>query len=222
MAEIFPGAGQAQVYGMTETGPTGTICSPSSPSRSQLLRSADAALRYEIVDEAGRVLEPNEVGEICIRSPANMLGYYKNPEATVAALKGGWMHTGDIGRKDAGGFLYYLDRLKDVINRGGLKISSMEVEDTLYRHPAVLEAAVVAAPHPQLGEDIRAFVALCPEMRAEPDELRAHCAASSRLTRYRAISASSTFCPATAWARSRANFASSADASVRFRAERRL
>src|SRR5919202_1971510 len=135
----------------------------------------------KIVDEAGRTLGPDEVGEICLRGPANMLGYYNNQEATQAALRDGWMHTGDIGRMDEDGFLYYLDRLKDVINRGGLKVSSMEVEDTLYRHPAVLEVAVVAVPHPQLGEDIRAFVALRPGMRPgmqiRADELRAHCAA---------------------------------------------
>ena len=90
-----------------------------------------------------------------------------------------------------------------MINRGGLKISSMEVEDTLYRHPAVLETAVVAVPHPQLGEDIRAFVALRPGMRIEAEELRAHCAALSRRTRCRATSALSTRCRATAWAKCR-------------------
>jgi acyl-CoA synthetase (AMP-forming)/AMP-acid ligase II len=178
LAEIFPKAGQRQLYGMTETGPLGTTLAPafafSKPSSCGRPMPLCEAM---VVDAAGVALGPDEIGEICIRGPANMLGYYKNPEATAAALKGGWMHTGDIGRKDADGFLYYLDRLKDVINRGGLKISSMEVEDTLYRHPAVLEVAVVAAPHPQLGEDIRAFVALRPGMRTEAEELRAHCAA---------------------------------------------
>jgi len=130
-----------------------------------------------VVDEELRPLPPETVGEICIRSPGNMRGYYRNPEATAATLlEGGWVRTGDIGRKDAEGFLYYLDRLKDVINRGGLKVSSMEVEDALFRHPAVLEAAVVGVPHPQLGEDIRAFVGLRPGMHADEQELRAHCA----------------------------------------------
>jgi acyl-coenzyme A synthetase/AMP-(fatty) acid ligase len=105
-----------------------------------------------------------------------MLGYYGNPEATATTLVKGWVHTGDIGRKDAEGFLWYLDRLKDVINRGGLKVSSMEVEDALFRHPAVLEAAVVPMYHPALGEDICAFVVLRPRMQAGVEELRAHCA----------------------------------------------
>ena len=176
LSEIFPKAGQRQLYGMTETGPIGTTLAPEFA----LLKPSSCGqpmplCETMVVDEAGRAVAPDEIGEICIRGPANMLGYYKSPEITAAVLKEGWMHTGDIGRKDADGFLYYLDRLKDVINRGGLKISSMEVEDTLYRHPAVLEVAVVAAPHPQLGEDIRAFIVLRPGMQVRAEELRAHC-----------------------------------------------
>jgi acyl-CoA synthetase (AMP-forming)/AMP-acid ligase II len=182
LTEICPKAGQRQVYGMTESGGVGTTLAPEFAfSKLGSCGRPMPICEVKIVDEAGHALGPGEVGEICIRSPANMLGYYNNPEATQAALRDGWMHTGDIGRMDQDGFLYYLDRLKDVINRGGLKISSMEVEDALYRHPSVLEAAVVAAPHPQLGEDIRAFVALRPEMRPETqtgaEALRAHCAA---------------------------------------------
>jgi acyl-CoA synthetase (AMP-forming)/AMP-acid ligase II len=104
-----------------------------------------------------------------------MLGYYRNPEATASTLVDGWVRTGDIGRKDADGFLWCLDRLKGVINRGGLKISSIEVEDALFRHPAVLEAAVIAVPHPALGEDIRAFVVPRPGIQVSADELRSHC-----------------------------------------------
>jgi acyl-CoA synthetase (AMP-forming)/AMP-acid ligase II len=178
LAEICPKSGQRQVYGMTETGAAGTTLAPEFAfAKPGSCGQPMPLCEIMVADEAGRALGPDEIGEICIRSPANMCGYYNNPEATQAALRDGWMHTGDIGRKDADGFLYYLDRLKDVINRGGLKISSMEVEDTLYRHSAVLEAAVVAVPHPQLGEDIRAFVALRPGMRTEAEELRAHCAA---------------------------------------------
>jgi acyl-CoA synthetase (AMP-forming)/AMP-acid ligase II len=177
LAETFPTAGQRQLYGMTETGPLGTTLAPEFAfSKPDSCGRPMPLCEIMVADEAGRPLRCGEIGVIRIRGPANMLGYYKNPDATADALKGGWMHTGDIGRMDADGFLYYLDRLKDVINRGGLKISSMEVEDALYRHPAVLEVAVVAAPHPGLGEDIRAFVALRPGMRAEAEELRSHCA----------------------------------------------
>ncbi len=178
LAEAFPRTGQIQNYGMTETGPSGTML--TSEFTHSKLDSAGLPMplcETMVVDEAGHPLPSEAVGEICIRSPANMLGYYRNPEATAAAtLAEGWVRTGDIGRKDAEGFIYYLDRLKDVINRGGLKISSMEVEDALFRHPAVLEAAVVAMPHPQLGEDIRAFVALRPGMDVGVEDLRAHCA----------------------------------------------
>ncbi|MGD9615547.1 MAG: class I adenylate-forming enzyme family protein [Alphaproteobacteria bacterium] len=178
LAEICPQAGERQVYAMTETGITGTTLAPELVvSKPTSCGRPMPLCETKIVDEAGRVLKPDEIGEICLRGPGNMLGYYNNQEATQAALRDGWMHTGDIGRMDADGFLYYLDRLKDVINRGGLKISSMEVEDAMYRHASVLEAAVVAAPHPQLGEDIRAFVALRPGTRADAEALRAHCAA---------------------------------------------
>ena len=184
LTEAFPQAGQKQNYGMTETGTTGTQLTPEFT----LSRVGSAGLPMPlcetmVVDEAGRALPADAVGEICIRSPANMLGYYRNPEVTAATLMDGYVRTGDIGRKDAEGFVYYLDRLKDLINRGGLKISSMEVEDALFRHPAVLEAAVVAVPHPALGEDIRAFVALRSGVRAEPEDLRAHCA--ERLARHK-------------------------------------
>ena len=203
LAEICPDTGQRQVYGMTETGGGTTLAPEFAFSKRGSCGQPMPLCEVIVVDEMGLTLGPDEVGEICTRSPANMLGYYKNPEATKAALNDGWMHTGDIGRKDADGFLYYLDRLKDVINRGGLKISSMEVEDALYRHPAVLEAAVVDVPHPKLGEDIRAYVALRPGLRIEVEELRAHCAALLSPDKCRAISASSTRCRATAWARCR-------------------
>ncbi len=184
LAEAFPRTHQIQNYGMTETGPTGTMLMPEF-TRSKLGSAGQPMplCQTQIADEAGSRLPADEIGEIWIRSPGRMREYYRNAEATAAILADGWVRTGDIGRMDAEGFLYYVDRLKDVINRGGLKVSSMEVEDALFRHPAVLEAAVVAVPHPQLGEDICAFVALRPEIDADADELRAHCA--ERLTAYK-------------------------------------
>ena len=122
LAEICPEAGQRQVYGMTETGAAGTTLAPEfAYSKPTSCGQPMPLCEIMVADEAGRALDPDEIGEICIRSPANMLGYYKNRETTHGALRDGWMHTGDIGRKDADGFLYYLDRLKDVINRGGLR-----------------------------------------------------------------------------------------------------
>ena len=177
LSGTFPWTKQKQNYGMTETGPTGTMLMHEfTHSKAGSVGLPMPLCETVVVDEAGRSVPVGKIGEICIRSPGLMQGYYRNSEATAAALVEGWVRTGDIGRKDADGFLYYLDRLKDVINRGGLKISSMEVEDALFRHAAVLEAAVVAMPHPQLGEDLRAFVALRPGMAASIGDLRRHCA----------------------------------------------
>jgi acyl-CoA synthetase (AMP-forming)/AMP-acid ligase II len=217
LAELFPDAEQRQNYGMTETGPTGTVLlTPEFTwSKAGSIGLPMPLCETMVVDEAGRPLPPETVGEFCIRSPGNMLGYYRNPEATAAAmLEGGWVRTGDIGRKDAEGFLYYLDRLKDVINRGGLKVSSMEVEDALFLHHGVLEAAVVAVPHPQLGRTSG------PSSRCGPGYARtrrnsaATAPSVSRPTRCRARSAWSRRCRATAWARSRRpNFAAGCDAA---------
>jgi acyl-CoA synthetase (AMP-forming)/AMP-acid ligase II len=177
LIEIFPAAEQRQNYGMTESGPTGTILPPAFT----LSRLGSVGLRLplcdiRIVDETGSVLSPDVVGEIQIRSPANMLGYYRDPDATQMTLTDGWVHIGDLGREDAEGFLWYVDRLKNVINRGGLKVSSLEIEEALFRHPAVLEVAVVPMSHPSLGEDIRAFVVLRAGADVDPEALRAHCA----------------------------------------------
>ena len=159
IAARFAPAGQAQQWGMTETG-IGILLAPEDALRKIGSTGKAAPLcAIKVIDEAGRALPPGEQGELCSKSPANMLGYYNNPEATASTLQDGWVRTGDLGSIDAEGYFFYSDRLKDIVNRGGLKISSLEVEEILFQHPDVREAAVVGAPHPKLGEDVVAFVA---------------------------------------------------------------
>jgi long-chain acyl-CoA synthetase len=131
-----------------------------------------------VMGEDGRLLGPGEIGEIVFRGPNVMLGYYKDPEATAAARRFGWHHTGDLGTFDDDGQLLFLDRLKDMIKSGGENVPSIKVEEVLLRHPAVLNAAVVGLPHVRWGEAITAFVTLKPDARASLDDLIAHCKAN--------------------------------------------
>jgi len=114
------------------------------------------------------------VGEIAIRGHNVMKGYWNRPEATAAAIRGGWFHTGDLARVDEDGFYYIVDRKKDMIIRGGYNVYPREIEEVLYEHPAVLEAAVIGIPHPTHGEEVGAAVALRPGAVVAPDELRAY------------------------------------------------
>jgi long-chain acyl-CoA synthetase len=113
-----------------------------------------------IVDDDDRELETGEVGEICCRSPFVMEGYWRAPELTDEATRGGWFHTGDLGRVDDDGYLYVVDRKKDLIIRGGFNVFPRDVEDALLEHPAVAFAGVVGRPDERHGEEVVAFVAL--------------------------------------------------------------
>ena len=139
----------------------------------------------QVVDEVDKPLPPGEdqVGEIVIRGHNIMKGYYKKPDATEAAFQNGWFHTGDLGYADEDGFLYIVDRKKDLVIRGGYNVYPREVEEVLYEHAAVAEAAVIGRPDPKLGEEVLAFVALKPGASAEPDELVAWC--KERLAAYK-------------------------------------
>ncbi|MER7011845.1 AMP-binding protein [Saccharopolyspora sp. NPDC000359] len=128
-----------------------------------------------ILDDEGAEVPVGEVGEIAIAGPQVVPGYWGRPEATAAALPGGELRTGDVGFMDAEGWFYVVDRKKDLINASGYKVWPREVEDVLYEHPAVLEAAVVGVPDPYRGETVKAFVALKPGASATAEELVAHC-----------------------------------------------
>jgi long-chain acyl-CoA synthetase len=127
----------------------------------------------KIVDADGRELPVGGIGELWVKGPNVVRGYWRNPEATAATFIDGWVRTGDIARLDEEGFCYILDRAKDMLIRGGENIYCIEVENALYEHPAVIDAAIVAIPHHSLGEEPGAVVTLRPGMQASEDELRA-------------------------------------------------
>jgi len=162
LQDAWPNINIYNLYAMTEGGTGGTTLSPADALNK--IGSVghpwppDQELR--IVDDQDSDMKPGEVGEIILRGPNIMREYYKNPEATAETLKNGWLHTGDMGYVDKEGYLYFTDRMKDMIIRGGFNIYSIEVENALYEHPAVKQCAVVGKPHDKLGEDVVAFVVL--------------------------------------------------------------
>jgi acyl-CoA synthetase (AMP-forming)/AMP-acid ligase II len=125
-----------------------------------------------IIDRNGKALPAGERGEVCIHSPANCLGYWNKPEATAEAFRNGWFHTGDVGYLDEDGFLFIVDRIKEIIIRGGENISCIEVEAAIYHHPAVAEAAVYGVPDERLGEAVAASVVLKEHETLDADGLR--------------------------------------------------
>ena len=125
----------------------------------------------KVVDEDDGEVPTGHIGEIVVRGPNVMKGYWNNPAATAEAIRDGWFHTGDLGRVDDDGFFFLVDRRRDVIIRGGYTVYPREVEEVLYEHPAVRQAAVIGVPHPELGEEIAAVVTL--RAPVEADELRA-------------------------------------------------
>jgi acyl-CoA synthetase (AMP-forming)/AMP-acid ligase II len=165
-----------QIYGLTETGNTATClrAEEHTGEKSQRLKSVGRpypGVRVKIVDAAGNTLETGAVGEICIHSPANMVGYWKREEANLATLVGGWLHTGDAGYLDADGFVYICDRVKEMIIYAGENVYPAEVEKALCDHPAIVEAAVFGVPDKQWGELIKAVVVLRPGAVASPSQI---------------------------------------------------
>jgi acyl-CoA synthetase (AMP-forming)/AMP-acid ligase II len=137
-------------------------------------------VRVRILDDDGRELSARDVGEIAVESPAHMAAYYREPRQTSQALRGGWFHTGDLGYVDEDGWVYFVDRKRDVIRRGGENVSSVLVEKTIREHPAVAEVAVIGVPDPVLGQEIKAYVVSKAPVTAE--ELQAF--ASERLAKF--------------------------------------
>jgi long-chain acyl-CoA synthetase len=127
-----------------------------------------------LVDSEGNDVPVGEVGEIAIRGHNVMKGYWNHPDATTEAIRDGWFFTGDMATRDGDGFYYIVDRKKDLIIRGGFNVYPREIEEVLYEHPAVLEAAVIGLAHPTHGEEVGAAVVLKPGGRATVEELREH------------------------------------------------
>jgi long-chain acyl-CoA synthetase len=160
-------------YGLSETSPVATFNGYDNRKPGSIgLPIEGVRLKLVSVDGSGEDAAPGDVGEIAIRGHNVMKGYWNRPEATEAAIRGGWFHTGDLARTDEDGFYYIVDRKKDMIIRGGYNVYPREIEEVLYEHPAVLEAAVIGIPHPSLGEEVAAAVALRPGAESTPDELR--------------------------------------------------
>ncbi|HTM52910.1 MAG TPA: long-chain fatty acid--CoA ligase [Pirellulales bacterium] len=162
-------------YGLTETSPTATWSQGPIKPKAGSCGKAIWGCQIKIVDDNGKTLPANKEGEVLIRGVNVMKGYYKQPEATAQILKNGWFYTGDIGKLDEEGYLYIVGRKKDMILRGGFNIYPREIEELLYEHPAVAEAAVVGVKHDELGEEIKAVVYLKPGSKASEDEIQAYC-----------------------------------------------
>jgi long-chain acyl-CoA synthetase len=161
-------------YGLSETSPVASFNHPDRPRKPGTIGQAIAGVQMRVQDDAAVPLAPEEIGEIAIRGHNVMKGYWRRPEETAEVLRDGWFRTGDVGRMDADGYFSIVDRKKDMIIRGGLNVYPREVEEVLYEHPAVKEAAVIGIPHEVLGEEVAAVVTLKPGASASAGELREH------------------------------------------------
>jgi long-chain acyl-CoA synthetase len=177
-----------QAYGMTEASPIVTFLDGEAHARglageepwASRLRSAGSpvfGVRAEVRREDGSIADVGEPGEIWVQGPNIMKGYWNRPEETAHALVNGWYRSGDVAYADEGGFLFIVDRAKDMIISGGENIYTTEVENAIYSHPDVLEAAVFGVPDDEWGETVHAEVVLKPGLGADPDSLIEHCRA---------------------------------------------
>lgn len=178
----LPNVGYSQAYGMTELSPVATQLRPSEHcgehrtlGRHRSAGRATMITEVKIVDPDDNEVSVGETGEIVVRGPNMMMGYWNRPEDTAEALRGGWMHTGDAGRMDVDGYVYVVDRIKDMIITGGENVYSAEVESALSTHPAVASVAVVGRPDMRWGETVHAVVCLREDAAATGEELAAWC-----------------------------------------------
>ena len=175
----FPRAELMHLYGATEMAPLATaLRHEETLIDGDLARScgrAVAGVDVQVVDDGGREVPPGEIGEVVVRGPNVMQGYWNKPEQTTAALRDGWYRSGDLGYMNAEGLLFLVDRAKDMIISGGENVYSTEVEEVLYLHPAVLEAAVFGVPDAKWGEAVHAIVVPRPEHEVDPSALIAFC-----------------------------------------------
>ncbi|MBX6350117.1 MAG: long-chain fatty acid--CoA ligase, partial [Clostridia bacterium] len=175
--EARTGATIIEGYGLSETSPV-THCNPTVGLRKPGSIGIPVPLteaRVVDVETGEREVPVGEVGEICVRGPQVMKGYWNQPEETEKALRDGWLYTGDIGRMDEDGYFYVTDRKKDMINAGGFNVYPRDVEEVLFQHPAVQEAAVVGVPDPYRGETVKAYVVPKAGASVSEAELDAHC-----------------------------------------------
>ncbi len=170
-------------YGLSETSPVACF-NKFGESKPGSIGFPVWGVEIRIVDENGNDVAADELGEIVIRGHCVMKGYYKRPQATQAAIRNGWLHSGDVGRRDAQGYLYISDRLKDMILRGGFNVYPREIEEFLMTHEAVSLCAVVGVPHEELGEEIKAYIVKKPGATATEPEIIEWCKANMASYKY--------------------------------------
>jgi long-chain acyl-CoA synthetase len=160
-------------YGLSETSPVASFNQPHKVRKPGSIGTPIEGVEMRLIDDDWNTVPDGEIGEIAIRGHNVMKSYWNKPEATGEAIKDGWFRTGDMARVDSDGYYYIVDRKKDLIIRGGYNVYPREIEEVLHEHPAVAEVAVIGIPHPDLGEEVGAAVALKPGASATPEELRA-------------------------------------------------
>jgi len=180
--EVIPGARFRQAYGQTEAAPVLTFLEPErhvfdGPLAGKIKSAGQAVPGVElaILDPNDREVPRGEIGEICARGENVMLGYWGQPDLSAETLRNGWLHTGDGGRMDEEGYVYVVDRMKDMIISGGENVYSAEVENAIYQHPAVAECAVIGIPHAKWGEQVHAVVRLKADATLDAEGLMAFC-----------------------------------------------
>lgn len=162
-------------YGLSETSPVASFNVRERPRKPGSIGVPVWGVQMKVVDSEDREVPVGELGEIVIRGHNVMKGYYKRPEATAEVMRNDWFHTGDIARMDEDGYFYIVDRVKDMIIRGGFNVYPREIEEVLYGHPAIAEVAVIGVPDERLGEEVHAVVALKPGAQATAEELIEYC-----------------------------------------------
>jgi long-chain acyl-CoA synthetase len=159
-------------YGLSETSPVASFNHLDREHKPGSIGTPINGVEMKVVDEDDNELPPGEVGEIVIRGHNVMKGYWNRPDATAEVMREGWLHTGDMARVDEDGYFFIVDRKKDMIIRGGYNVYPREIEEVLYEHPAVLEAAVIGTPDQAMGEEVAAAVVLRPDAEATADDIR--------------------------------------------------
>jgi long-chain acyl-CoA synthetase len=171
-------------YGLSETSPMASFNHPDRERKPGSIGTPVKGVEMKVVDDDGNEVAQGESGEIVIRGHNVMKGYWKRPDATAEAIRDGWFHSGDIGRIDDEGYFFIVDRKKELIIRGGFNIYPREIEEVIYEHPAVREAAVIGVPHPELGEEVAAAVVLKTGSTASEAEIRDYVKANVAAYKY--------------------------------------
>lgn len=173
---VFENAEILESFGQTEMSPATTyLTGEDSLRKTDSVGKPAINVRVRVVDDVMNDVPIGEIGEIVYQGPTTMKEYYKNPEATKEAFKGGWFHSGDLVRVDEEGFIYVVDRKKDMIISGGENIYPKEIEEVLYRHTDILEAAVIGVPDPDWGESVKACIVMKPDKQLTKEQVIEYC-----------------------------------------------